>query len=51
MNSMPMYLASAIRVAPRVCASVAWAADGRPVDRLANAGIDSELTLRHPLQY
>ena len=51
MNSMPMYLASAIRVAPSVRALVAWAADGGPVDRLANAGIGSGLPLRHPLQY
>ncbi|MHB8493319.1 MAG: hypothetical protein ACYC9Z_04805 [Casimicrobiaceae bacterium] len=51
MNSMPMYLVSAIRVAPRVRASVAWAAACWPVDRLADAGIGSGLSLRHHLQY
>ncbi|MGC1819058.1 MAG: hypothetical protein WA900_15545 [Casimicrobiaceae bacterium] len=51
MNSMPMYIASAIRVAPRVRASVAWAADGGPVGRLAHDGIGSGLPLRHQLQH
>jgi hypothetical protein len=51
MNSTPMHLVSAIRVAPRVRASVAWAPACWPVDRLADAGIGSGLSLRHYLQY
>ena len=51
MTAETMHIASAIRVAPRVRASVAWAAACWPVDRLADAGIGSGLSLRHHLQY
>ena len=51
MNAMPTYLASGIRLAPRVRASVAWTADCGPVDRPAHAGVGGELPLQHHLQH
>jgi hypothetical protein len=51
MKTTTLYLASAIRVAPRVRASAAWVAGCGPVGRPVHAGIGSEPALQHHLQH